>query len=307
MRTISLTVACLLIFCVGCDSDDAPVEEISIRGIFFQLIDMPALTNDYHYEGWVHINQENFSVGKFLVDNGNPVTLDGLPLVAGRFDTNFNLDSTQYVFITIEPPQDTDDVPSQTRLMGGVIQEGNRAQLAVTNFEGLEDGLINSSGSYVLFSPTNGPDTDETSGIWFMNLTGGGPGRGLLIPNPLVGWNFQGWVRAEGGALSTGIITNPATDDLSNPYVGPMATPGFPGEDFLNNPPPNVTFPLGLESADVYISLEPDPDPDPESRFPLVLLSAKVSSEPTTDSTYAMQRSMTGFPSGIATLASPQR
>ncbi len=300
---LPLLVAISLLW-VGCDSSGA-VEDIGARTLFLRLVDVPPQPNDYHYEGWVNIGGNDQSFGKFNVDNlGKPEALDGSPIAAGRFETGFDLDSSLYAFITIEPPGDVNDSPSATRLMGGLVQD-LEANLQVTNFEGLEDGLVLSVGTYILATPTDGPGTNETSGIWFVNLTGGDRGRGLRIPIPLEGWRYEGWVLAEGATLSTGVITDHSSDDLAAPYSGPNPTLGFPGEDFLHNPPPGVNFPLRLDGAFVIVTVEPDPDPDPDSRSTLELLRGRVPGEPAPDSTYFMNLSLESFPSASVTISAP--
>ncbi len=298
---LSLLVATLL--WAGCDSD--VVEDIGARTLYLRLFDTPAQPNDYHYEGWINIDGLDKSFGKFSVDeHGRPVTLDGTLIDAGRFETSFDLDSSLYAFVTIEPPGDADDVPSQTRLMGGLIRD-HAAELLVTNYEGLEDGLVLSMGSYILATPTNGPNTDETSGIWFVNLTAGDMGRGLRVPVPLAGWHYEGWVQVEGATLSTGAIPHHSRDDLAAPYSGPNPTFGFPGEDFLHNAPPGVNFPLRLGGAFIIVSLEPDPDPDPGTRSTMELLRGRVPGEPRSDSTYFLELNLDGFPAAELTIPLP--
>ena len=283
--TTLLVAAAVLL--TGCDSGD-DLENIGARSLRLTLEATPPQPDGYHYEGWINVEGEDRSFGKFNVDDyGRPTDINGLILAAGLFETDYDLDSSLYAFVTIEPPGDVDDQPSDTRLMGGLVRD-YQARLLVTNYEGLEDALILSRGTYVLATPTNGPDSDETSGIWFINLTGGGVGRGLQVPIPLSGWRYEGWVVGEGFALSTGTITHHSRDDDAAPYSGTGPSPGFPGEDFLFNAPPGLTFPLRLQGATVIVTLEPDPDPDPDNRSTLELLRGQIPGEAEADSTYLM-------------------
>ena len=119
------------------------------------------------------------------------------------------------MFVTIEPSGDSDDIPSETRLMGGLFVDG-QAALRAADVEGIEDELILAVGSYIVDTPTDGPSTNETSGIWFVNLTGGPPARGLRVAIPIQGWQYQGWAEFDGIAVDMGVITHHSRPDESS-------------------------------------------------------------------------------------------
>ena len=303
MKVISIVSLFALVFWLGCDSDDAP-DPVGARTLYLQAADLPTLPGDYHYEGWVSIEGEDRSFGKFNTDELSQLsTLGGVRIPAGMFSTGFDLDSSAYAFVTIEPPGDTNEEPSDTRLMGGLFT-GGRADLLVTNYEGLEDELIQARGAYILATPTDGPGTNETSGLWFINQTAGPNNRGLQVPIPLTGWRYEGWVYAEGAVLSTGPIDHHSRDDLAAPYSGSGPTLGFPGEDFLFNPPPRVNFPLRLGGLRIFVTLEPSPDPDPETPSTIVLFAGRIPGEPVADSTYYLDLDLQGLPTATATISS---
>lgn len=301
MKAFPLLLVTVILVAGGCDSNSG-TEPQGTRTLFLKLTDLPAQPNDYHYEGWVHIDGVDHSFGKFSVDDrGRPETLSGDHVPAGQFDSSVVLDSAVYAYLTIEPPNGDDGEPSTTRLMGGLFAD-RTAELLVTNYEGLEDGLILSAGTYILATPTDGPNTNETSGVWFINKTAGDNGRGLRVPTPLEGWRYQGWIIAEGDVLTTGALTHHTGDDLASPYSGSGPTLGFPGEDFLFNAPAGLIFPLSLPSAEILVSVEPEPDPDPDVMSSLVLLRGRIPGEARTDSTYFLEPTWTNFPSARITL-----
>ena len=270
-----------LVFIIfGCDSGDSGTTSPETGAAILTFNNLRPLPGDYHLEGWVVMSDlTTLSLGKFTVGSGGKLfNLAGEELITRRFDTSFPLDSARIAYITIEPPDDVDDSPSTTRLMGGLFVEGS-AELRTTDVEGIEDALILARGNYIIETPTNGPDSFEQSGIWFVNLTGGPPARGLRITTPIPGWKHQGWVDIDGVPLNMGVISHHSQPDDSNIYSGPQPGYNYPGEDFLTNAPPSLTFPLSLAGVRVTISLEPDPDPDPE-RSQLILFEATVPETP---------------------------
>ena len=108
-------------------------------------------------------------------------------------------------------------------------------------------------------TPTDGADTNENSGVWFLD-PGAGPGAGLSLPTLPAGWVYEGWAVIDGSPVTTGTFTSVSDFDDSDPYSGTEAGPPFPGEDFLNNAPSGVTFPTDLRGATIVVSVEPVPD-----------------------------------------------
>ena len=300
MRYFGLALALLII--AGCDSGVDEPDDAETGSLILSVSQMAPLPGDYHLEGWVTtLANPARSIGKFAVDaSGALVDLTGTPIEARRFDTGFSLDSAQVLYITIEPPGDTNDSPSDTRLMGGLFIDG-QASLQAADFEGIEDELILAAGTYIVDTPTDGPDTNNDSGIWFVNLTGGPPARGLRAAIPIQGWQYQAWTEFDDIAINMGIITHHSRPDDSSMHSGPQLGYNYPGEDFLFNPPPGLVFPISVEGARVYVTLEPEPDPDPApSQF--VLFEARVPGELLPGQTHNMTNLIDRFPIGTAVL-----
>lgn len=302
MRNLGLPLVLACFVMVGCDSGGEEPDETEMGSLFLTINGMTPLPGDAHMEGWVvTLANSARSVGKFTVDDtGTLVDLSGNPIEERRFDTNFALDSALVMYITIEPPGDANDIPSETRLMGGLFVDG-QASLRAADFEGIEDELTLAVGTYIVETPTDGPGTNETSGIWFVNLTGGPPARGLRVAIPIQGWQFQAWAEFDGIPVDMGVISHHSQPDESSLHSGPQLGYNYPGEDFLVNAPAGLNFPVTVDGARVYVTLEPDSDPDPgPSQF--VLFEARVPGEPAQGQTYNMANLIDQFPIGTAIL-----
>ncbi len=300
MNRFALCLPLLISVLFGCDSS-GPEEEEEDGTLVLSISGLEPLPDGYHFEGWVITTDAlTRSVGKFNVDDGGRlVDLSGAQITAGLIETPFELDSTVYVmFISIEPPGDADEMPSDTRLMGGIFVD-QTANLRTADVEGIEDALILAAGTYIVATPTDGPDTNEDSGIWFVNLTGGPPGRGLRTTIPIRGWKYQAWAEFDGILVDMGVITHHSMPDESSLYSGPMAGYNYPGEDFLMNAPPGLSFPTSVINASIRVTLEPDPDPDPApSQF--ALFGGRVPPFEQTGETFNLTNQIDLFPTGTA-------
>ena len=284
------------IIALGCDSSGSESNDPESGVVILTVRDLRPLPGNYHLEAWITTPElTTSSVGKFTVgSDGKILNLSGEEIPRGRFEVPFTVDSARVAYITIEPSGDTDTSPSTTRLMGGLFREGT-AELETTDVEGIEDGLILARGNYIVETPTNGSESSEQSGIWFVNLTGGPPARGLRITTPIRGWKYQAWTDADGIPLNMGVISNHSQPDDSNIYSGPQPGYNFPGEDFLVNAPDDLTFPLYVPSTRVTVSLEPDPDPAPE-RSQFILLEGYVPESVASGTTYNLTNKVDTWP-----------
>jgi len=77
--------------------------------------------------------------------------------------------------------------------------------------------------------------------------------------------------------------------------------PPEPGEDYLLNAPPGLTFPVDLAGMDLYVTIEPDPDDSPEP-FGLKTLVGTVPVNAVSHHTYILRPGFMDFPTGTATL-----
>ncbi len=239
-------------FLTSCDDDDEPtVNTATFETNFSGLED---LGDDYAYEGWLIVDGNPVSAGIFEVDaNG----------IASRTSFEVGADdlaaATTYV-LTIEPSPDSDPAPSPVHILAGDFS-GNSAALTVGHGAALATDFTAATGTYILATPTDMDDTNEASGVWWLdNSAATGPVAGLDLPELPEGWAYEGWAVIDGTPVSTGVFTSATGADGGANYSGTQAGPPFPGEDFLTNAPAGLDFPVDLTGKTVVISVEPVPD-----------------------------------------------
>ena len=296
LAAISMLAAALA---TACGSDPTPTPTPTPpTAVVVDLSGIEPLTGGYHFENWAIVGGTPVAAGKFNVDGeGNVVDLQGARVPGGRFDAGVDLSSTSAIVITIEPPGDNDAIPASTHYLAGGVS-GASARLSVGHAAALGDDFSSASGSYILATPTNGDDTNENSGIWFLDPTGG-PSAGLELPTLPEGWVYEGWVVTGGQPVTTGRFTQPSGVDQAAPFSGPQAGPPFPGEDFLMNAPSGLTFPTDISGGVAVISVEPEPD-DSAAPFTLKPLIGMIPAEAADHFLYAMGNESAGLPSGTA-------
>lgn len=205
---------------------------------------------------------------------------------AGRFELGADLTAEVtspigdlvYLFVTVEPPGDEDDAPSELKLIGGEFRDGV-APLGVVRYltSGLE--LEEDPGTHALFTPSDnrelGYPSHEDAGIWLFNLFGDTiDGSFYLTFTPLSrGWTYEGWVVRDYGSgeevwLSYGkfqpdhLRRASSRDDTGlGPFSGQIdyeyAMPReivMPGDDWVSNPhgypvPGGLDLPLDLNGS----------------------------------------------------------
>ncbi|MFQ5552373.1 MAG: hypothetical protein ACE5EW_01435 [Thermoplasmata archaeon] len=223
-----------------------------------------------HYEGWLIIDGSPVSTGKFVVNAaGELEDLEGNQVSTFRV-ADVDLDLTTNFVLSIEPAVDPDPGPAAVKPLAGPLNVA-KTSAALTPNLGVDLGSI--SGQYILATPSDGPNTNEESGVWFLDPSGAEPAAGLVLPDlTTTDWEYEGWAVIQGTPVTTGKFDAPTPADKDNPYSGPLATPPFPGEDFIQGHP-ELTFPTNLQNQKIVISIEPrgtaDTDPGPFQFKPL--------------------------------------
>ncbi len=219
------------------EKESAPTLNLSFTGL-------EDLGPGWVYEGWLIVDSEPHSSGRFTVD------AEGM-LSHEAFDVDPMLVSKATAFVlTIEPEPDPDPAPSPVHLLGGGFME-DAAELSLGHPAALGTDLMLAGGNYILGIPTSDSADDAyQSGIWF---------TGLDLPQLPDAWVYEGWVVGPDGPMSTGRFTGlkEADSDGAGPTAGPKAGPAFPGQDYIK-PPIDLT--AGYAAV---ISVEPEPDNSP--------------------------------------------
>ena len=275
-----LAFGMLLVSCSKDDNTATPQLKLNLTGL-------ENLGANYKYEGWIVVNGSPVTTGVFTVNDAGVLSKTTFDVDATALAT-----ATKFV-LSIEPSNDTDPAPSNTKYLVGDFS-GNSA----TVNSGIVGDFAASTGKYLIASPTSMSTMDPFAGVWFMD--GNGPSNGFNLPTLDAGWKYEGWVVKNGTALSTGKFSNPGIPDLTASYSGTLSAPPFPGEDFITNAPTGVTFPWDLSGATLVISVEPNPD---NSAMPFTLkpLSHQVANPAVEGATVNMTRSLAAFPTGTIT------
>jgi hypothetical protein len=286
MRQIKFLLTSILFVLIFSFSANSQTVTLNING----LKDLGA---NYQYEGWLIVGGTPVTTGTFTVDTNGMLSQT-------IFSVNQSdlINATTFV-LTIEPIPDPDPDPSNTHILAGNFIDFD-APLSVGHPAALGDDYSGIDGKYILATPTNGDNTDELSGIWFLDLSSGSPDVGLTIPTLPAGWKYEGWAVISGMPVTTGTFTTVDMVDEADPYSGPDQGPPFPGEDFLVNAPMGFTFPTDLSGMTGVISIEPDPD-NSTAPFLLKPLVGGIPSNAMDHVTYMMDSNVANsFPTGTA-------
>ncbi|MCI2228087.1 anti-sigma factor [Polaribacter sp. MSW13] len=231
---------------VACNDENTP----TVGNLTIDLTGLEELGADFVYEGW-------------LIVDGNPVSTGTFTsVVFPQIFTlqNSDLQSATKFVLSIEPTVDSDPEPSATKILAGDFS-GNAANVSSETIVG---NFSNSTGKYILATPTDMDSSNETSGVWFLDNSSGSAVKGLDLPVLSDGWKYEGWVVLNGTPVSTGTFSNTdAADDnaLTAPYKGISGNgPGFPGEDYVMGSVAGIDFPTDLRGVTIVISVEPSPD-----------------------------------------------
>lgn len=282
---------------IACDNemDDSDVEMKSANSKLDLSFDgLSPLGPDYRYEGWLIVDGMPVSTGKFNITPSGQMS----PRV---FNVKRDYVKNAAMFVlSIEPQPDNDPAPSDTKLLGGVFSNG-MADLSIMHPAALGTDFASAMGKYILATPTDGPDTNEKSGIWFLDLGSGSPMEGLMLPTLPDGWIYEGWTVIDGVPVTSGkFMQTSGTADMFDGFSS-QENPGppFPGEDYLMSAPDGLSFPTDLSGGYAVISVEPYPDNGPEP-FALKPLLGMIPSDAMDHVTYMMGVNSGSFPTGMA-------
>ena len=253
-------------------SNSITVDRSSDAMLTLNLTGLENLGDDYVYEGWIIVDGAPVTTGVFTVDDEGNLSATEFAVNAGDL-----IAATNFV-LSIEPTVDPDPAPAATKLLIGEFADDT----ATVSSTGLVGDFSTSTGSYILATPTDMDDTNELSGIWFLDNSSGSAVAGLDLPTLPDGWNYEGWVVIDGMPISTGTFraVDMADDNAAtSPYKGTSGDgPAYPGEDYVMGAYGDISFPVDLTGATVVISVEPSPD-NSTAPFTLKPLAGMVPSD----------------------------
>ena len=304
MKILSIFLVILIFMFIACSEEDELVTLPSTTSqLTLNINGLEDLGSTAVYEGWIIVPapaksnspaaETPVSTGKFTVNANGELS-----------QTKFDIDADDLAIattfiLTIEPNPDSDSNPSSVHILAGDFNS-NLANISIDHGAALGDDFSSSTGEYILATPTNGADTDENSGIWFLSLTSGSPAQGLNLPTLPDGWKYEGWTVINGTPVTTGTFLNTTVEDDADPYSSTIPGPPFPGEDFLINAPMGLSFPTDIMGGVAVISIEPSPDNSPNP-FTLKPLVGNIPVGAVDHTTYMMNTNPSSFPSGSVT------
>ncbi len=237
MKKIILVLLALSFILIGCDDDDNSVEPTT-SSLNLNISGLEDLGSSAMYEGWIMVDGAPKTTGTFSVDGTGNLS-----------ESSFEIDSddlslaTAFI-LTIEPNPDPSPNPSDVHIIAGDFN-GTSASLSVGHGAALGNDFSSISGKYILATPTNGENTNENSGIWFLDISSGTPSVGLDLPTLPAGWKYEGWTVINGVPVTTGTFTSVTVVDDADSFSSTLPGPPFPGEDYLVSAPSGLSFPTG--------------------------------------------------------------
>jgi len=290
--------ATLLLFIAGCDYFDNG-DTLNVSKFETNISGLPALPDTMTFVGW--FQYENKATLKKIAERVFVLDADPNGNISYNSDKPFSsLQRAELFYLTVERKivaNDSGLVPSDRKLLSGTFSYASSNLSIVDNAANFE----NLSGYYNLTTPTDGPNSNELSGVWFIDSASTNPVSGLKkLPELYAGWVYEGWIDINGQLVSTGRILDANEADLFSGYSGTLAGFEFPGEDLLNSAPSGLTFPTDLSNAKVYISIEyKDGRTNGSSPF-IIVLEGTVPASAQSNVTYNLSRSNKVITSGYS-------
>jgi hypothetical protein len=285
-----IAIAGLLL--ASCSDDPATPSKSTFTTSFTGLEDVGS---NARYEGWLIVNGQPVSTGTFSVNAA------GVPSTTSFTASTEDLNAATAFVLTVEPYPDSDPMPSHQKILAGSFN-GSTASVSTSHTMALGQDFATAKGTYLLATPTDGGmNTNETSGVWWIDPSSGTMQPGLMLPSLPAGWTYEGWTVINGQPLSTGKFDRVDSMDMSKMFSGSAPGPNFPGEDFLMSAPPGLSFPKMLEGmSKVVITIEPVPDNSPMP-FGLKPLAHEVPATATDHMPIMMMNQASTLPTGTIT------
>lgn len=289
------------------DVDDGPFafrildRVVGSGGLFLSAPGLKTLPSGAFYELWGGFGDTLVSVGRFQVRNQRVVDVTtGVEIKS--FPVGCNLLDAKEVLVSVELDSDPDtDASGSFVLAGDVVNDSVRLSMSHPRALGFDPSTV--TGAYILESPSNANAADFDRGIWFYEAAGGMTTSTLTLPDAPAGWHYQAWLLrtlSPIDTLSIGTFRSAAGPDSdgAGPYADTLATPPFPGQDYLFN----VVRDLDNGRHAVIVSLEPDADPRVGGPFLVLLRDADINQVPQ-GTTQSMSNLSSALPAGTAVVS----
>lgn len=244
-------------------------------------LSLPLLPDGHFYEGWLLVDGSYVSVGRITNDS-----IQNNLARMSRIDAS-DLSRAQSFALTVER---SSGAPSNYVLLLGNFN-GNTAELATntTAPNGLQTLASKLSAAYTVQNasiPAEDANHFDENGIWFFKQTGYQKETALNLDYQ--GLQYQAWLVKKinniSWNLNMGVIKSDTLADNWKSFIPAPYNPNipnFPGEDFLQHPSsensfPEGFFPVNVRGAKVIITPIFSNYNNNEVPFPLHLLEATV-------------------------------
>ena len=306
-RKLEISAAILLVGLSLCTS--STLAQTGPENLVLSFTNLVSLneTEEGHYEGWAIIDGSPISTGKFNVnEDGMPIGLGGGSII-DEFDAGQDITGASDIVITLEPPGDDDDIPSNVKLLAAAVMD-HQAELKL-NVPGRDVLETMTTGSFFLATPSDNPDVPDNDdmGIWFLQMPGPAPGFEDL-PDIGPNWAYEGWVvdvtdPENPMPYSTGRFSEASGADSDEAGCN-GGGPAFPGQDFVEAQCPPF---LDLDTGNflVVITIEPEPD-NLSSPFQIKPMAGPIPEDALGQNNELSNQAADTFPTGLAELYANQ-
>lgn len=222
-----------------------------VRGVIAVFNDLLPLPQEVGIYGlWISSTEAFGFLGTFNInESGQTVDRDG-NLIPRFTVVDVNLAKALSVVVSVELFNSNPESPSGNVIMQGPFSEGV-AQMSVP----IPNAIQSAAGTYRVQTPTDGPDTNEASGIWAIDADGN---PSLDLPEATAGYVYEHFLFLEGREILMGRFNVVDELDSVNAYIDDLfPPPEVPGDDFLRNSPAGLDFPTNLGGSLLIVTLEP--------------------------------------------------
>ena len=251
--SVALLAAVLLPACGESPVIPSPLPRAlgDVRGVIATFENLQTLPQEVGIYGlWITSTDAAGFLGTFNInESGQTVDRDGN--LIPRFTTpEVNLAKALSVIVSVELFNSNPETPSGNVIMQGPFSEGV-ARMTVP----IPNQIVSAAGTYTVQTPTDGPDTNEASGIWAIDAEGNPT---LDLPEATAGYVYEHFIFIEGREIIMGRFNVPDEPDTVNAYIDDLfPPPEVPGDDFLRNEPSGLDFPTNLGGSRLIVTLEP--------------------------------------------------
>lgn len=236
-------------------------------------------------------------LGEFYIDptNGDVTDVDGNPLDSFVTD-EFAMRNITGILVTIEVDASTVESPAGMQIISGTFIE-RVANMTVP----ISADITSASGTLRVFTPTDGPGTNENSGFWMVDAA---DNPTLAMPDTSAALQYETFIETGGQNINVGRFeVTDERDDFCRFCADfeEFPQPERPGDDLLLNAPEGLFFPRDLSGSIVRISLEGRFN-DFAQQSQLIVLEAVLPSGLVGGETVGFVNLASSFPTGVAVL-----